>query len=131
MAIRIATIVSFRTFEKWKQGIWESDLSTASIGGLARANSFKQPSARKQKVKPVEAAAVEFIRARRIALIELVLGRKLLFEHSNVHMTLCPMVLSDRTPGPHWTPRDRSGCGLHNYLPTNGFFVPDRTRRHC
>ena len=80
MAIRIATIVSFRTFEKWKQGIWESDLSTASIGGLARANSFKQPSARKQKVKPVEAAAVEFIRARRIALIELVLGRKLLFE---------------------------------------------------
>jgi len=52
----------------------------ARIGGLARANSFKQSSARKQKVKQVEAAAVEFIRARRIALIELGLGQKLLFE---------------------------------------------------
>jgi len=66
MTIKIETIVSFRTFEKWKQGIWESDLSTARIGGLARANSFKQPSARKQKVKQVEAAAVEFIRAKRL-----------------------------------------------------------------
>jgi len=42
MAIKIETIVSFRRFEKWKQGICESDLSTARIGGLARANSFKQ-----------------------------------------------------------------------------------------
>jgi len=66
MAIKIETIVSFRTFEKWKQGIWESDLSTARIGGLARTNSFKQLSARKHRLKQVEAAAVEFIRATRL-----------------------------------------------------------------
>jgi len=68
MAIRIERIVSFRTFEKWKQGIWESDLSMARTGGLARANSFKfkQPSARKHRVKQVEAAAVESSRAKRL-----------------------------------------------------------------
>ncbi|PYU04387.1 MAG: hypothetical protein DMG34_10480, partial [Acidobacteria bacterium] len=41
IAIKSEKIVSLRTFEKWKKGIWESDLSTARIGGLARAKQFQ------------------------------------------------------------------------------------------
>ena len=65
-AIKIEKISSLGTFEKRKQGIGSQTSRRQGSAGWLEQTVSKRPSARKHRVKQVEAAAVESSRAKRL-----------------------------------------------------------------